>query len=140
MQPKQFVLYLFKILEAVEIDGKGAFKIVTDLDFVKEMCTEYEYLTTEMPMEYEKGNIDGVVRDRFTLLIEFTIDEEEVHVVLTNAWRFRRNRLDKLGLTLTKSSKLQKLDNAEGTADGEKKDIWINAGKVEKETLSSVDP
>ena len=132
-------MYLFKILETTGIDGKTAFKVVTDVELVKEMCEEYDYLLTDMPMENEKGNIDGLVKDRFTLHLEFTIDEDDINVVLTNAWRFRGTRLDKLGLTLTRSSKLQKVDTAEASADGEKKDPWVNAGKVEKKTLSSVD-
>ena len=132
LQPKQFVLYLFKLLEAVNIDGKGAFKIATDVDFMKEMCQEYEYQLTDIPMESEKGIIDGTVRERFTLLFEFTIDDDDVHVVLTNAWRFRSNRLDKLGLTLQKASKLKRLVNVEESAEGEKKDQWINVGKVER--------
>ena len=132
-QPKDFLQYIFKILEAANIDGKGTFKIVTDLDFIKEELRDYDYQLTDMPLEYEKGNIDECVRERFTMLLEFTIDEDEVNVVLSNCWRFRGKRLEPLGLQLTKLSELNRQERAEPNIEGEKKDTWVYCGRIEKE-------
>ena len=129
---KYFLPYLFKLLEAKDIDGTKGFKIATDVPFVKEMFEEWKYTLSELPLENEKGKIDGLVRERWTIEIEFTIDDDTVNVVLTNAWRFRKPRLAPLSLELTRTSELQRVNSPEANSDAAGADPWVSAGSVQK--------
>ena len=131
-EPKDFVLIIFKILEVAQIDGTRGFKISTDIPFAKTLCEDYGYHLSEMALATEKNKIDSIVRERWTIQIEFTIVEDDITVVLTNAWRFRKKRMQPLSLDLIKQSALQRVTASEPAADGEQKDPWVHAGTIKR--------
>ena len=131
-EPKDFVLLLLKILEVAQIDGTRGFKISTDIPFAKTLCEDYGYHLSEMPLANEKNKIDALVRERWTIQIEFTIVEDDINVVLTNAWRFRNKRMQPLSLDLIRQSALQRVTASEPAADADPRDPWVHAGTIKR--------
>ena len=93
-----------------------------------------DYFLTDMPMPQEKTIIENTIKDRYFLLIEFTVGEDKISVVVTRAWRFRKERLRPLGFSLIRASKMQRIDDSEITLE-DGKDPWVNVATIEKVRL-----